>query len=191
MTHSLRSSAPPLLLYMTVAVTGAAVMILELLGTRIIAPFYGASLYVWSSLIAVTLIALAAGYFLGGYLADRAPSIRLGHIIAFAALTTLAIPFCSGPILRITNPLGLRLGAFTSALLLFTLPLTALAMVGPYAIKQAARDLRDIGTLAGSVYAVSTIGSVAVSWLRISSRPSEAKRVAKPASSMTGSRNSA
>lgn len=159
--HSLRSSALPVLLYVTVSITGAAVMILELLGTRIIAPFYGVSLYVWSSLIAVTLIALAAGYFLGGYLADRAPSVKLAHVIAFAALTTLAIPFCSGPILRLTNPMGLRLGAFTSAFLLFTPPLTALAMVGPYAIKQAAHDLRGIGTLAGSVYAVSTIGSVA------------------------------
>lgn len=152
---------PPLLLYLTVTITGAAVMILELLGTRIIGPFYGVSLYVWSSLIAVTLIALAIGYFLGGYLADRTPGIRLAHVIAFAALTTLIIPFLSGPVLRATDQLGLRGGAFTSALALFTLPLTALAMVGPYVIKQAARDIRAIGTVAGSVYAVSTVGSVA------------------------------
>jgi spermidine synthase len=152
---------PQLLLYATVTITGAAVMVLELLGTRIIGPFYGVSLYVWSSLIAVTLIALAAGYFLGGYLADRTPGIRLAHVIVFAALTTLVIPFLSGPVLRATDQLGLRGGAFTSALLLFTLPLTALAMVGPYVIKQAARDLEAIGTVAGSVYAVSTVGSVA------------------------------
>ena len=69
------------LCYLTVAVSGAAVMILELLGTRIIGPFYGVSLYVWSSLIAVTLIALALGYCLGGYLADRAPRVRLAHVL--------------------------------------------------------------------------------------------------------------
>lgn len=149
------------MLYVTVAMTGAAVMILELLGTRIIGPFYGVSLYVWSSLIAVTLIALALGYFLGGLIADRFPAVRLAHIILWSAGTTAAIPFLTGPVLRATDPLGLRAGAFSSALLLFVLPLTALAMVGPYVIKRAARDLKGVGTAAGTVYAISTVGSVA------------------------------
>ncbi len=148
------------MLYLTVTITGAAVMILELLGTRIIGPFYGVSLYVWSSLIAVTLIALALGYFLGGVLADRFPAVRLAHIIVSSALTTVIIPFLTGPILRATDVLGLRAGAFASALLLFTLPLTALAMVGPYVIKRATRDLSGVGTASGTVYAVSTVGSV-------------------------------
>lgn len=150
----------PVLLYVTVAITGAAVMVLELLGTRIIGPFYGVSLYVWSSLIAVTLIALAAGYFLGGLLADRAPDLRLPHIVAFAGLSTVVIPFEAGPILRATDHLGLRAGAFAAALTLFLPPLTALAMVGPYVIKQTAWDLRAVGTVSGLVYAVSTVGSV-------------------------------
>jgi spermidine synthase len=149
------------MLYLTVTITGAAVMILELLGTRIIGPFYGVSLYVWSSLIAVTLIALALGYFLGGLIADRFPAVRLAHIILSSALTTAIIPFLTGPILRATDLLGLRAGAFISALLLFTLPLTALAMVGPYVIKRATQDLSGVGTAAGSVYAISTVGSVA------------------------------
>jgi spermidine synthase len=109
----------------------------------------------------VTLIALALGYFIGGHVADRFPGIRLGHVILFSALATMLIPFLSGPVLRLTNPLGLRAGAFISALLLFTLPLTALAMVGPYVIKRATRDLSGVGTASGTVYAVSTIGSVA------------------------------
>lgn len=148
-------------LYVTVTITGAAVMILELLGTRIIGPFYGVSLYVWASLIAVTLIALALGYFVGGYLADRFPAIRLSHVIFAAALGTAVIPFLTSPVLRLTDSLGLRGGAFTSALVLFTFPLTALAMVGPYVIKRATSDLSAVGTVAGSVYAVSTVGSVA------------------------------
>ena len=147
-------------LYVTVTMTGAAVMILELLGTRIIGPFYGVSLYVWASLIAVTLIALALGYFVGGYLADRFPAVRLSHVILAAALGTAVIPFLTSPVLRLTDSLGLRGGAFASALLLFSLPLTALAMVGPYVIKRATHDLRGVGTVAGSVYAVSTVGSV-------------------------------
>ena len=149
-----------LVLYITVTITGAAVMILELLGTRIIGPFYGVSLYVWSSLIAVTLIALALGYFLGGLIADRFPAVRLAHIMLFSAFTTVTIPFLTGPILRATDSLGLRAGAFASALMLFTLPLTALAMVGPYVIKRSTRDLSGVGTAAGSVYAISTVGSV-------------------------------
>lgn len=148
------------MLYLTVTITGAAVMILELLGTRIIGPFYGVSLYVWSSLIAVTLIALALGYFLGGYVADRFPWIRLGHVILFSALATMLIPFLSGPVLLVTDSLGLRAGAFASALLLFTAPLTALAMVGPYVIKRTTRNLSGVGTASGTVYAVSTVGSV-------------------------------
>lgn len=150
----------PFLLYGIVSLTGAAVMILELLGTRIIGPFYGVSLYVWSSLIAVTLIALATGYFVGGHLADRVPRLRLSHIITFAAFTTMIIPFMNGPVLRATDPLGLRAGAFLSALLLFMLPLTALAMVGPYVIKRTTLDLSGVGTTSGTVYAVSTVGSV-------------------------------
>lgn len=147
-------------LWLTVTLSGGAVMILELLGTRIIAPFYGASLYVWSALISVTMIALALGYYLGGFLADRYPRLRLAHVILLAACATSLIPFLSGPILNLTNPLGMRAGAFASAMLLFFLPLTALAMVGPFVIKLATETLDDVGSTAGSVYAISTVGSV-------------------------------
>ena len=98
-------------LYCTVFLTGAAVMVIELLGTRLIAPFYGASLYVWTSIISVTLIALALGYYLGGIWADRARS-GLSLIIALAGFLTLIIPWLTGPILLATDPLGLRLGSF-------------------------------------------------------------------------------
>lgn len=149
-----------LLLYATVATTGAAVMMLELLGTRIIGPFYGVSLYVWSSLISVALIALSLGYYLGGVVADRETSFRLSYAIAFAGLSAVAIPFISRPILLWTNDLGMRGGAFTSALLLFTVPLTFLGMVGPQVIKMATLRREGVGMAAGSVFAISTVGSV-------------------------------
>lgn len=148
------------ILYITITISGGAVMILELLGTRIIAPFYGVSLYVWTALISVTMVALALGYYLGGFLTDRYPRLRLAHVILLAAVTTVLIPFISGPVLELTNPLGIRGGAFASALILFTSPLTALAMVGPFVIKLATRDLLKLGRVVGSVYAVSTVGSV-------------------------------
>ena len=105
-------------LYLIVFLTGASVMVIELLGTRLIAPFYGASLYVWSSLISVTMIALAVGYFIGGRWADRAQRTGLSLIIALAALFTLLIPWATRPVLLATDSLGLRGGAFTSALVL-------------------------------------------------------------------------
>jgi predicted membrane-bound spermidine synthase len=147
-------------LYLTVFLTGASVMVIELLGTRMIAPFYGASLYVWSSLISVTMMALAIGYFVGGYWADRARRTGLSLIIAMAALLTLFIPWAARSVLLATDPLGLRMGAFVSSLVLFLPSLTFLGMVGPFAIKLATSQLEGVGTSSGSIYAVSTLGSV-------------------------------
>ena len=148
------------ILYLTVSLTGAAVMIIELLGTRIIGPFYGVSLYVWSSLISVTLFALAVGYFLGGIIADKNTRFRLSHVISLAALFVAVIPLISDVVLSGTDSLGIRAGAFSSSVILFTIPLTLLAMVGPMVIALAADRLNIIGSVSGSVYAVSTIGSV-------------------------------
>ena len=155
-----RERAERFVLYMTVSCTGAAVMMLELLGTRIIGPFYGVSLFVWSSLISVALIALAAGYFLGGLAADRWTGFRLSYAVALAAFFSAIIPLISAPVLELTNALGVRAGAFSSALLLFAAPLTFLGMVGPHVIKLSVRRLENVGTASGSIYAVSTVGSV-------------------------------
>ena len=147
-------------LFIIVFFTGASVMVIELLGTRIIAPFYGASIYVWSSLISVTMIALSIGYFIGGHWADSTKRIELSLIIALAGLLTLLIPGATRPVLLATDQLGLRAGAFTSALLLFSPGLTFLGMVSPFAIKLATKTLDGVGTSSGSIYAVSTVGSV-------------------------------
>lgn len=147
-------------LFATVFLTGASVMVIELLGTRMIAPFYGTSLYVWSSLISVTMIALAFGYFTGGRLADSSKPVGLAVVIALAALLTLLIPWMTRPILLMTDPLGLRGGAFVSSFLLFAPALTLLGMVGPFAIKLATLQLNSVGSSSGSIYAMSTLGSV-------------------------------
>lgn len=147
-------------LYCTVFLTGAAVMVVELLGTRLIAPFYGASLYVWTSVISVTLIALALGYFIGGRWADIAKKPKLSLIIALSGLLTLVIPWLTEPILLATDPLGLRMGTFVSTLVLFSPSLIMLGMVGPFAVKLATTNLEGVGASTGSIYAVSTVGSV-------------------------------
>lgn len=147
-------------LYCTVFLTGASVMVIELLGTRLIAPFYGASLYVWASLISVTMIALAIGYYAGGHWADHAKRTGLALIIALAGLLTLVIPWLTTPVLLATDSLGLQMGTFTSTLILFTPSLIMLGMVGPFAVKMATDSLSGVGASTGSIYAVSTVGSV-------------------------------
>ena len=161
MKRSLLTSCSRTGLYFTVFLTGASVMVIELLGTRMIAPFYGASLYVWSSLISVTMMALAMGYFIGGRWADRAQRSGLSLIVALAAILTLLIPWLAGQVLLATDSLGLRWGALVSALVLFMPSLTLLGMVGPFAIKLSTARLDGVGTSSGSIYAVSTLGSVA------------------------------
>ena len=149
-------------LSITVFVTGAAILMLELLGTRIISPFYGATIYVWSSLISVTLVCLALGYFAGGRLADRRPRISTLYLFILAAgLSIVLLSLVDSAVLAATDALGPRWGALGSAFILFSLPLFFLGTIIPYAIKVLARDLKEIGETSGNLYAVSTVGSFA------------------------------
>jgi spermidine synthase len=142
-------------------VSGAAVLVVEILGTRVVSPYYGASIYVWSSLIAVTLAALAGGYAIGGRVADRHP-----HVATFAlellagAAALLVVPWLRGPVLAATTPLGLALGSLASGVVLFGPPLLLLAMTGPVAIRLVTTEFAGIGRGVGTVYGVSTLGSL-------------------------------
>ena len=153
-------------LYLVVLVAGAAVLAIEILGTRILGPFYGVSLFLWSALITVTLVALSAGYAVGGRWADRGATLpRLYVLLAAAGLWTLLIPWLRDPILIVTEPFGLRFAVLAAAFILFAVPLTLLGMVSPYAIQVRASSLHRVGTTAGDLYAVSTVGSVVAALL--------------------------
>ena len=158
--HPPLQTADRWLFYLTASITGAMVMMIELLGTRIIGPFYGVSMIVWSSLLSTALFALSIGYLLGGRLADTAPRLRLSHILLVTAIFIGIIPLISKPVQIATDVMGLRWGALASALVLFTPCLIGLGMVGPYVIKITTRGLERVGRTAGTVYAISTLGSV-------------------------------
>jgi len=146
----------------TVFLCGAVVLILEILGSRLLAPFFGSTIFVWSSLIAVTMLALAAGYSLGGRLADRAdPLPSLYRLLVVAGWLILLVPFLRLGVLPAASRLGLRAGALTAALLLVGPPLTLLGCVAPLAAKAAVADLGTLGTRVGGLYALSTFGSLA------------------------------
>ncbi len=137
-------------------------MMLELLGTRIISPYYGGGLYVWSSLITVTLVSLSLGYWLGGFLSDRVPRADLLYILIFlSAITVVFIPVLAPRVAGMTIGLGVALGTLSCSFILFSIPLLLLAMVTPYALKLEARKFNRVGLTAGKLYAVSTLGSFA------------------------------
>ena len=147
-------------LVFTAALCGALVMVVEVLGSRVMGPVFGVSLFVWTSLITVTLIALALGYAAGGILADRkgSPDYLYGLIVV-AGLLVLAIPPLRGPVLKASLPLGLRAGSLFGSALLFGPALFLLGCVSPYIVKIAVREMRNIGRTVGLFYAVSTFGS--------------------------------
>jgi spermidine synthase len=145
----------------TTALCGALVMVLEVLGSRVIGPFFGVSLFVWTSLITVTMVALAAGYAAGGHLSDRKSSPDwLYGIILLSGVLVILIPVLKGPVLQLTLPLGLRWGSLVCAFILFGPALFLLGCVSPYIVKIAAREMHNIGRTVGSFYAISTVGSV-------------------------------
>ena len=152
--------------YIVVSVSGASVLALEILGTRVLGPFYGVSLFLWSALITVTLAALALGYAIGGRWADAGPKLgRLCLLLLLAGLWVLVIPWLRRPVLGVAEPLGLRLAVLVAATVLFFPPLVLLGMVSPYAIRLKASGLDVVGRTAGNIYAVSTVASVAAALL--------------------------
>lgn len=147
-------------LIFTAMICGAIVMVVEVLGSRVIGPFFGASLFVWTSLITVALVGLALGYALGGLMSDKKGSpAHLYGIILFSGFLVLSIPLIKSTVLLACLPLGLRGGALVSSTLLFGPSMITLGCVSPYIIKIAAREMHNIGRTVGLFYAISTVGS--------------------------------
>ena len=149
-------------LYVTAATTGAAIMIVEILGAKMLAPYVGTSHFVWTAQIAVTLVALSAGYYAGGRLVDR--SQRLGRVywaILGAAVYLGAAVLVVEPVAYWCLDFQLALGSLMASAFLFFLPLALLAMVGPYFIRVLTSAVAGVGGNIGRLTAISTLGSFA------------------------------
>ena len=143
--------------------SGAVGMALELVGSRLLAPTFGDSIFVWGSLIGVVMTGLAAGYYFGGRLADRDPSFKtFSLVILIAGVFTLVIPSSAAIVMETVTDLGLgdRFGPLVSCLLLLGVPTTLLGIVSPYAIRLTADNIVRIGGASGSLYSISTAGSI-------------------------------
>jgi spermidine synthase len=148
------------LLYAVCFLAGGSIMTLEMLGFRLLAPYYGYSIYVWGSLIGIIMAALSCGYVIGGSLADRfpLPSVLYG-LIFFAALYIAIISFSYRPILLFCQRLGLIGGSISATFLLFAGPMILLSTVSPFVIRLLAKE-NKVGTTAGRIYSLSTVGSI-------------------------------
>ena len=147
-----------------VFLSGAVLLGVEIAASRVLAPTFGSSLYVWGALIGVVLTGLAIGYAAGGALADRWPSpYLLVSAIALGALLVLAIPVVDEWVLEqvVSWDPGPRLDPLVAAIALFGPMSVVLASVSPIAVRLAARSIDRLGRTAGRLFSISTAGSIA------------------------------
>ncbi|MCZ2155235.1 MAG: fused MFS/spermidine synthase, partial [Bryobacterales bacterium] len=144
--------------------SGAAVMVLEITGSRIMAPFLGTSVFVWTTLIGVIMASLSTGYWWGGRLADRKPDYARLAAILFLASTGIAVTsVVQRPLLGWLQAasIELRLSALCATLLLFAPASVLLGMVTPYVVRLKLTAIERSGAEVGRLYAISTAGSIA------------------------------
>ncbi len=151
---------------------GISSIAIQVSASRLVGPYFGSSTFIWANLIGLTLLYLTLGYFLGGRLADRNPSHQLLFLLtAIAGVSIALIPTVSQPILRISLDafddvaVGAFYGSLLGTMLLFAVPITLLGCISPFAVRLRLDDVKSAGHTAGSLYALSTVGSIIGSFL--------------------------
>jgi len=150
------------LVYLLAFTGGFVIMSLELLGGRLLAPYFGSDIYVWGSIITVFMLSLSLGYLIGGRLTLRPTSIfRLGLIFLAAAALLYPLILYSEPVMewifdRIVDP---RYGSLSACVFLFFVPTVILGMISPYCVRLLVSSTSESGAVAGRLYFVSTLGS--------------------------------
>ncbi len=170
---SVQHRRAPLLRWL-VLVGGFSSIGVELTASRLVAPYFGSSTFIWASLIGLTLTFLSLGYFLGGRIADRYPRPEILYgVSAIAAIIIAIIPIVSRPLLQGSLEAfrevdaGAFYGTLAGTLLLLAPPITLLGFISPFAIRLQISDVASAGATAGSLYALSTLGSIAGSFLPV------------------------
>lgn len=148
-------------------IEGAVVMAAELCGAKLLAPIFGSSLYVWASVMGITLAALALGYFFGGLISEQSKqhSKKLFQILIFAALFVILIPVLSRYVIPWISYLPFLLAVVLSTFILLFFPVFFLGATSPLFIYLQTKDNLKSGSVSGSVYAVSTLGGIMATFL--------------------------
>jgi spermidine synthase len=149
-------------LYFTAAVTGGVIMVVEILGAKMLAPFVGLSHFVWTAQIAVTLVALAAGYYAGGKISDRSQELKWLYwaILSAGAYLGLTVLICE-PVAYWCLDFNLVTGSLLASAILFFLPLALLATTGPFVVRVITLSVAGVGGNVGRLTSISTLGSFA------------------------------
>jgi spermidine synthase len=146
-----------------VFISGGVLLGVEIAASRVLAPFFGNSLFVWGALIGIVLAGLSLGYWLGGALADRLPAPGLlVAVLGLGAVLVLSVPLLDGPVLEwiVKWDPGARLNPLLAATALFGPLSVVLAAVTPVAVRLRARSLASLGRTAGRLFSISTAGSI-------------------------------
>jgi spermidine synthase len=162
------------LLILLVFVAGAASLAVELSASRLLAPYFGTSLFVWANLIGLILLYLTIGYYLGGQIADRYPRPAVLYTLTIVAAFLIGlIPFISRPILDwsllafASVSISVFYGSLVAVILLFAVPMILLGCVSPFAIRLRVEQVGKSGSTAGQLYAISTAGSILGTFLPV------------------------
>lgn len=153
-------------LYFAVFASGMTTLAVELSASRLLGPAFGVSNLVWASIIGLILIYLTLGYFIGGRWADHSPYPKTMYsVLAWGAFSTGIVPLIARPVLRLAATafdqlqVTVLFGSFAAVLILFSVPVTLLGTISPFAIRLAITDPQQAGRISGRIYAISTLGS--------------------------------
>ena len=150
------------MIYAMAFTTGFAIMAVEMLGGRILAPWFGGSIYIWGSIITIFLVALSLGYLVGGSLSTHSPNLRKYGVLFFlSGISLFPVILFSDALMDLTYLIteDPRYGSLLAAALLFFIPAFIMGMISPYSIRLLVTSQQASGHTAGRLYFVSTLGS--------------------------------
>lgn len=161
-------------LFVAVFISGMTTLGTELSASRLLGTVFGTSNIVWANIIGLMLLYLTVGYFVGGKIADRYPSSKVFYqILCWGAFSVGLIPFIARPVLQASARAVLNInapllvGSFGVIIIVFAIPITLLGTVSPFAIRLAVTDMESTGSIAGRMYAISTVGSLIGTFLPV------------------------
>jgi spermidine synthase len=162
------------ILLFAVFIAGLTTLGIELSASRLLGSVFGTSNIVWANIIGLILVYLTVGYFIGGRLADRYPNfVTFYQILAWAAFAAGIVPIIARPVLLNAAfavemlDTAVMVGSFLSILILFSVPITLLGTISPFAIRLSIVDTADAGKVSGRIYAISTLGSILGTFLPV------------------------
>ena len=152
-------------LFLVLLIEGGALMAVELMGAKLVAPFYGNSLYVWTAVLTITVLGLTLGYYTGGRLARKGTSeITLFVVLQISAVLVLALPLTASIAIGLTKGMDLIVGICVTCILLLLPPTLCFGIVGPMVVSLMSSQLETVGKTAGAVYFTSTLGGIAATF---------------------------